>query len=346
MTNLHQPTSAAERRSPAQRRGTARWFIWVLACLMALLLGVVHGSTAIPLGAVLTALIHPGRGIVAVIVWQIRLPRIVAAALVGGALASAGATMQALLQNPLADPYIVGASAGAGLGAVVVETVLPGTLLMAPAAFFGALFSVFLSWTLSRGRGRSAMLTLLLAGYALSVMFSAISTFLMFAREQSLSAIFAWEMGGIHGMTWTTVAVTGVIMLLGLTLLVPERRHMNALLMGEDVALSVGVPVRRSQGILLLSASLLTAAAVYAGGLIGFVGLVVPHVMRRLVGAEHERLLPMTFLAGATFLMLADTLAENLPPLGLLPVGVITAFLGGPYFLYLLADRGRGNRPN
>ncbi len=343
MTNVNQPAPAAAE--PPSRHGHAtRWLAWALACLLALLLGVVHGSTTIPLWSVLTALIHPGRGIVAVIVWQIRLPRIVAAALVGGALATAGASMQALLQNPLADPYIVGASAGAGLGAVAAETVLPGTMLMAPAAFFGALFSVFLAWTLSRGRGRSAMLTLLLAGYALSVMFSAISTFLMLAREQSLSAIFAWEMGGIHGMTWTTVEVAGSIMLAGLILLVPERRHMNALLMGEDVALSVGVPVRRSQGILLLSASLLTAAAVYIGGLIGFVGLVVPHVIRRVVGAEHERLLPITFLAGATFLMLADTVAENLPPLGLLPVGVITAFLGGPYFLYLLADRGRGKR--
>ncbi len=299
--------------------------------------GLVHGSTVITLSQVWHALLHPHDGILSVIIWQIRFPRIAAAALVGGGLGVAGAVMQALLQNPLADPYIVGASAGAGLGAIGAESMVPGTVWMAPGAFIGALVAVFLAWTLSRGRGRSPMLTLLLAGYALSVLFSAVSTYLMLQNQASLETIFAWELGGIHGMTWATVRLSAAIMALAGLILMPSIKTMNALLLGEDVAHGVGVAVRRSEALLLLSASLFTAAAVYVSGLIGFVGLVIPHLVRRISGPEHERLVPFSFLAGATFMVLADTLAEHLPPLGVVPVGLITAFLGGPYFLYVLA---------
>jgi len=341
VTGLKRKDSA---RLPGERpKSASAWVLWLVALVVSMALGLVHGSTVITMPQVWHAVLHPASGIIAVIIWEIRFPRIVAAALVGGGLAVAGAVMQALLQNPLADPYIVGASAGAGLGAIGAETVAPQMALMAPGAFIGALVAVFFAWSLSRGRGRSPMLTLLLAGYALSVLFSAVSTYLMLQNQTSLSTIFAWELGGIHGMVWAKVRVAAVIMAVSGLILVPQIKTMNALLLGEDVAHGVGIPVRLSQALLLLSASLFTAAAVYLSGLIGFVGLVIPHLVRRLSGPEHERLIPFSFLAGATFMVLADTLAEHLPPLGIVPVGLITAFLGGPYFLYVLA-RQQGRR--
>ncbi len=336
MTGLD-PTQS---RMPTKARGwntAAKFAGWSLVLLAAVAVGLLHGSTPIAPDQVWHALLHPHAGILSVVIWQIRFPRIVAAALVGGSLAVAGAVMQALLQNPLADPYVVGASAGAGLGAIGAETVAPGMALVAPGAFVGALVAVFLAWSLSRGRGRSPMLTLLLAGYALSVLFSAVSTFLMLENQTALTTIFAWELGGIHGMTWPVVRTATIIMAGAGLLLLGHVRTMNALILGEDVAHGVGIAVGRTEAVLLLSASLLTAAAVYLSGLIGFVGLVVPHVVRRLSGPEHQRLIPFSVLAGATFMVLADTLAEHLPPLGTVPVGLITAVIGGPYFLYVLA---------
>ena len=321
-------------------RTTLVFLLLVALLLAAFAIGLVHGSTKMALSTVWHAMLHPAGGISSVIVWQIRFPRLVAAALVGAGLAVSGAVMQALLQNPLADPYVVGASSGAGLGAVVAETFVPGMALVAPAAFLGALAAVFLAWMLARARSRSPMLTLLLAGYALSVLFSAISTYLMLQNQRSLTTIFAWELGGIHGITWSAVGVAACIMAASALMLIPYLKTMNALLLGDDVAHGVGVAVRRSQFVLLLSASLFTAAAVYLSGLIGFVGLVIPHLVRRLSGPEHERVIPFSFLVGATFMVLADTVAERLPPLGTVPIGLITAFIGGPYFLYVLARPG------
>lgn len=303
--------------------------------VMAILIGVTHGPTTIPVGTVLKRLISPNRSVTSLIIWDIRLPRVLAAAVVGGGLAVAGAVMQALLQNPLADPYIVGASAGAGLGAIVTEEFLPG--LMAPGAFIGSLAAVGLSFVISRGRrGQSSMLTLILAGYAIGIILSSVTTFLMLTNRDTLSSIFAWEVGGIHGMMWSHLGLSSVLIGCGLALVWPFAPHMNAFLLGEEEAHHLGVHVRRTQVILLFAASLMTAAAVYLSGLIGFVGLVIPHIVRRLNGPSHRQLIPLSFLVGATFLTLADILAENIPGIGTIPVGLVTAFLGGPYFLYLL----------
>ena len=307
----------------------------------AIVLGVIHGPTSIPLHTVLARLISPNRSIDSVIIWQIRLPAVVASAAVGGGLAVAGAVMQALLKNPLADPYIVGASAGAGLGATLAQEFLPFMNMMAPGAFIGALIAVFTSFVLARGRETSRMLTLILAGYAIGVIFTSITTFLMLLNRQTLSSIFAWEVGGINGVTWTQVALSLSLILLSLLVVWPLAPEMNALLLGEEQAHHLGVPVRRVQFILLCAASLLTAAAVYLSGLIGFVGLVIPHIARRLNGPNHRQLLPLSFLVGAGFLALANIAAQSIPIVGPIPVGLVTAFLGGPYFLYLLVRQGR-----
>lgn len=308
---------------------------------LSLLLGVMHGPTHIPLGIIVDRLVSPTHSLASVIIWQIRLPQILAAAAVGGGLGVAGAVMQALLKNPLADPYIVGASAGAGLGATLAQEIAPLLNLMAPAAFVGALGAVFISYLMSRGRGTSAMLTLILAGYAVGVILSSATTFLMLLNQQNLTTIFAWEVGGINGVSWDQVGISVGLMVLSMGIIWPLAPDMNALLLGEEQAHHLGVSVRRVQIILLASASLLTAAAVYISGLIGFVGLVIPHIARRLNGPNHRQLLPLSFLMGAAFLALADIVAESIPVIGPVPVGLVTAFLGGPYFLYLLVRQNR-----
>lgn len=320
-----------------RRVGFATWLgVLTLFLLLAIVIGVLYGPTPIPLMQVMAILFHPTQSINSIIIWQIRLPRVAASALVGGALAVSGAVMQALLKNPLADPYIVGASAGAGLGAILAQDFFPALGLVGPSAFIGSVAAVGLSYGLARGKGRVQMLTLILAGYAVGIILSAVGTFLMLLNRENLSTIFAWEIGGIHGMTWSHLWVPALLILLGSMAIWPFSPDMNAFLLGDEQAHHIGVAVERVQLFLLLAASLLTAAAVYLSGLIGFVGLVVPHVVRRLTGPQHRRLLPLAFLAGAVFLVIADTVAEHFPGIGTLPVGLITAFLGGPYFLYLL----------
>lgn len=322
-------------------RATINFASAILLLVIALFLGVLHGPTAIPLHTIVARLFAPNQSIDSVIIWQIRLPAVLAAAFVGGGLSVAGAVMQALLKNPLADPYIVGASAGAGLGATLAQELVPFLNLMAPAAFVGALSAVMISYLISRGRGTSAMLTLILAGYAVGVILSSVTTFLMLFNQKSLTTIFAWEVGGINGVDWTQVLVSFSLISVALGVIWPLAPDMNALLLGEEQAHHLGVHVRRVQLILLVTASLLTAAAVYISGLIGFVGLVVPHIVRRLNGPNHRQLIPLSFIMGAAFLALANIAATSIPVIGPIPVGLMTAFLGGPYFLYLLVRQNR-----
>ncbi len=316
----------------------------VVVLAFTLILGVMHGPTPIPFRTVFARVVSPNGSIDSTIVWQIRLPAVVAAGAVGGGLAIAGGVMQALLKNPLADPYIVGASAGASLGATLAQELLPLMNLMAPGAFVGALAAVFVSYLMSRGRGASSMLTLILAGYAIGVILSSVTMFLMLLNQQNLSTIFAWEVGGIDGVGWSQVFISLSLMAAAMLVIWPLAPDMNALLLGEEQAHHLGVSVRRVQFVLLAAASLLTAASVYISGLIGFVGLVIPHIVRRLNGPNHRQLLPLTFLVGATFLALANIVAQSLPVVGPIPVGLVTAFLGGPYFLYLLVRQNRWNR--
>ena len=317
-----------------------RAYLWAaLAVVAAFLWGIAHGPVPIPLTTVAERLVHPDNGVDTVIIWQIRMPRTVGAALVGAALAGAGVVMQALLRNPLADPYIIGASSGAGLGAVLTETLMGG--LEPFGAFLGALGAVALSFVAARGRGRVEMLTLILAGYAVGIMLSAITIFFMLLDQRNLTSIFAWEVGGLSAATWGPIGVAAIFIAVGVVMAYAAAPDMNALLLGEEQAGHLGVRVGAVQVWLLIWASLMTAAAVYLSGLIGFVGLVVPHVVRRRVGADHRRLLPLALLWGAAFLMVADTVSESLPILGTVPVGLVTAFLGGPYFLWLLRRTGR-----
>ncbi|HEY3999770.1 MAG TPA: iron ABC transporter permease [Candidatus Xenobia bacterium] len=281
------------------------------------------------------------------IVWALRLPRALLALLVGAALALSGTTFQALLRNPLADPYIVGTSAGAALGATlsVALTVAGWPVDRTMFAFLGAVATMIGVYRLAWVDGRLPVETFLLAGVVVGSIVWALATFLLLvAREQLQQALF-WLMGDLSNASLAGIAVVLPHLLIGTVVLLLLAHPLNLITLGEETAFQLGVPVEGFKLLMVTVASLLTAAAVSVSGLIGFVGLVVPHASRRLVGADHRVLLPGAALAGGTFLLLADTASRVLLPGVELPVGVVTALLGGPFFLFVLVRRRRaGNR--
>ncbi|WP_439026196.1 vitamin B12 ABC transporter permease BtuC [Haloarchaeobius sp. DT45] len=273
-----------------------------------------------------------------VIVASVRLPRIALAATVGFSLAAAGTVMQGFFRNPMADPSIVGVSSGAAVGAVSA-IVLP---LSVPfgiegAAFVGAILTAFLVYALATERGRTPVATLLLAGVAIQTFLGAVVSFLLVTSGESLREALYWLMGDISAATWGDVTFAGGIGMVGFLLLLPYTNDMNVLLLGEEDAHHLGIAVERTKLLLLTLASIVTAAGVAVAGVIGFVGLVVPHMLRLVVGPDHRILLPTSALAGASFLVATDTVARSTAEV--LPVGIVTAALGAPFFLFLLKRR-------
>jgi len=272
------------------------------------------------------------------IVMSIRLPRIVLGAVVGFALAAAGTVMQGFFRNPMADPSIVGVSAGAATGAVatiVAPVSIPVALPI--AAFAGALIAAFGVYVLASEGGRTPVGTLLLAGIAVQTFLGAVVSFLLVSAGRDLREAIYWLMGHLQHSTWTEATVAAAVVVPGFLGLLAYARDLNVLLLGEEDAHSLGIEVERTKRLLLAVASLLTAASVAVAGVIGFVGLVVPHIMRLLVGPDHRILLPTSALAGASFLVATDTVARA--GTAELPVGIVTAAVGAPFFLYLLRNR-------
>ncbi|MGI5839994.1 MAG: FecCD family ABC transporter permease [bacterium] len=280
------------------------------------------------------------------IIISLRLRRIVLAILVGYALALAGTVFQGVLQNPLADPYIIGVSSGAALGATVaIVSGFPLRLLGIGAvpvfSFAGALGSLTLAYRLAR-RGRAVpMLNLLLSGIAVGSFFSALVSLLIFYGRESMEQVVFWMMGGLSHGGWRQVwgVVPYIIGASGVVL--AHTREMNALLLGDAAAYHLGVDVEKVRRRLIFTGALLTASAVAVSGLIGFVGLIVPHMMRLFTGPDHRRLLPAAAIGGAILLLLADTAARSVLPPAEIPVGIITALCGAPFFLYLLHRRNK-----
>jgi iron complex transport system permease protein len=287
-----------------------------------------------------------------IIILQLRLPRVVGAALVGAALAVAGVLFQGLLRNPLADPFLIGTSAGAGLG-ITIAFLLPTSVLflgfgqIAAFAFFGALAAVALVYWLARVGGRASVISLLLAGVVVTALMSAIQTLIVDLNadlQLRFRSVFAWQSGGIAVDSWDQVSIVAGVVLVGLVAALALAPTLNALALGEEGAAYLGVPVERQKTLLIALASLLTAAAVAIAGLVGFVGLVVPHALRLLLGPGHRLLLPAAALGGALFLVVADLLARVIIAPAQLPLGVLTALAGGPFFLYLLRRSGQDYR--
>jgi iron complex transport system permease protein len=321
-----------------------------LIVLAAAAAAVTFGTSGIGAGDVVAIVVHRLTGLGPVtwpasaetIVWELRLPRVVTGMVVGAGLACAGTVFQALLRNPMADPYIIGPAAGASLGAVVA-LLLPiaaagwlGIGLVQALAFVGGLLTVLVVLAIARGRGGTPVVTLLLAGYAVSSLLSAGVALLIFSSGERLAAVISWLLGSLAGSSWPRVAVAAPLIVVSFTLLLLRWRRLNALLLGEGPAAHLGIDIEREKRILTVLAALATSAAVAVSGTIGFVGLVVPHLVRLVVGPDHRLLLPASLLYGAGLLVLAD-LGARLA--GGVPVGVVTALLGAPFLLWLLRRR-------
>lgn len=312
-----------------------------LAALVSLLLALASGSAALGLGEVARALLAPDDSMASQVVLELRLPRALAAFAAGGLLALAGALMQVLLRNPLADPYILGVSGGAAVGALSVMSLgVAGTLGVQAAAFAGALASMGLVFTLARGEGAWTQARLLLTGVIVAAGCGAVVALLLaLAPETLLRGMLFWLMGdaGQAGDPGPTL----LVLALGLAVALFLAGDLNLLARGPLLAASLGARVGRLSLILYLLASLLTAAAVTSVGSVGFVGLVVPHLARLALGNDQRLLLPAATLAGGALLTLADTLARSVAEPRQLPLGVLTALLGVPVFLYLMARASR-----
>jgi len=278
------------------------------------------------------------------IILEIRLPRIILAGLVGAALAIAGATYQGLFRNPLADPYLIGVAQGAALGAIV-GFLLPVTWLgigfatVPLFAFIGALLSVAVVYTLARVGKVMPVTTLILAGVALGAFLASIVSYLIITSEEQIHGIMFWLMGSFALTQWSEVKFVLPYVVVGVGVLLIYARSLNVMQLGEEQAQQLGIDVEKLKLILLTAATLVTAAAVSFVGIIGFVGIIIPHAVRLIWGPDHRFLLPLSVLVGAIFLILADIAARTILAPSEVPIGVITAFCGAPFFLYLLRRR-------
>ncbi len=335
--------------SEVRSRGRSFLLAGVLLLVFSVAMATALGAVSIPLE---TSVRLVGKGILqmpmaseeraqAAIVYLIRFPRVLAAALVGGALAVSGVLMQGLFRNPLAEAGIIGVSSGGALAGVMVISLglaAMSSLALPCATFAGALITAFTVYFLATRGGRTPMTTLLLVGIAINAVLASLSSlFLSLAQDYEISRqMLFWLMGGLDGRSWTHVQMVWPFVLGGFLPALFFRRDLDVLLLGEETALSLGLSVEQVRRLLLALAALLAGAAVAVSGTIGFVGLVIPHLMRLIVGPGHRLLLPSAALGGAIFLVWCDLLARTLVAAEELRLGIITAFIGGPFFLHLL----------
>ncbi|MBA3606852.1 MAG: iron ABC transporter permease [Acidimicrobiia bacterium] len=331
--------------------------IGILATLVALVAGVVVGPAGptwwrIPLEFLdRLPLIAVDSGVSEAqwnIVWQIRTPRVVLGGLVGAMLSIAGAGYQGVFRNPLVDPYLLGAAAGAGLGATLVFSVLRDVTAgwvvdPAPAvAFLFALLTVFVTYLVGGAfGGRRTGVTLVLAGVAVTSFVTAVQTFILQRNVEVVREVYNWILGRLSTAQWDDVRLVTPYVVASAAVLLLHRRHLDLLRVGEDEAATLGAPVARVRLVVVIAATLGTAAVVSVSGLIGFIGIVVPHFVRLVAGAGHRRLLPLSLLFGAAFLILADIPGRVLTDPAETPIGVVTAFIGAPFFVVVLRARTR-----
>ncbi|MEV4114413.1 iron ABC transporter permease [Nonomuraea sp. NPDC049695] len=334
-------------RQAGPSRARPLWVAGALGVLaVCMIAGLIAGAADIsPWQVVLQALdwlpfVHVDSGLAPVeqgLLFELRLPRVLVAAVVGGLLAMAGAGYQGVFRNPLADPYLLGAAAGAGLAATAAIVLLPGSAASIPlVAFLGAVGGVFLAYTLGNTAGRAGgTATLVLAGVAVTSFLTAIQTFIQQFKVEELQRIYSWILGDVGGgwdQFWLVLpyaAVSAVLLLL-------HGRMLDVLSVGDEEATSLGVRAGRVRFTVLLAASLATAAAVAVSGLIGFVGIVIPHIVRRLAGGSYRIVLPLSLIGGGAFLVLADLIARTVIAPAELPIGVVTMFVGAPFFVGVL----------
>jgi iron complex transport system permease protein len=277
------------------------------------------------------------------ILWQLRLPRVVLAGLVGGMLSLAGASYQGVFRNPLADPYLLGVAAGAGLGATVVIAYLPAASasLLPVAAFAGAVLAVLVAYLVGRSVGGRSSITLILAGVAVAAFFTAVQTYLQQRNTETIRQVYSWILGRLSTTGWSEVLSLLPYVAACSAVLLLHRRLLDVMSVGDAEADSLGIRSGRVRAVVVIAATLGTAAAVAVSGLIAFVGIVVPHTVRLMVGPSYRSLLPLSMVFGAVFLILSDLAARTVASPAELPIGVITAFIGAPFFVLVLRTSRR-----
>ena len=330
---------------------------WTPVAVVTLLLGLALvlatgvGSVALSPAEVLQGVWHGLTGQLEgtndTIVWKVRLPRVLLAALVGASLALSGVAYQGIFRNPLADPYLLGVASGASFGAAIALTFAATVPLLAflgvpLVTFIFALFAVFLVILLAKRGNTIPIISLILAGAVLGSSFTAATSFIMIVAQERAVGVLAWLLGSFGLSSWSKLASVLPFMLIAGVAVMLSSRVLNLLQLGDEQAAQLGLPVERFKYGLIFIATLATAAAVSVSGIIGFVGLMVPHAVRLAVGPDHRTLVPLSALLGALFLVLADLLARTLIAPAEIPIGVITALVGGPFFLYLLKKQDRG----
>ncbi len=277
------------------------------------------------------------------IIWTVRFPRVLIGLLVGGALSVSGAAYQGLLKNPMADPYVIGVSSGAAFGATIGITSkitfnILGLSFISIMAFVGAVTVVFLVYNVAKIGKKVPMTTLLLSGIAIGQFLTALTSLLMIFYNRDMYKIIFWTLGSLSGKGWTQFNTILPYVIIGCLIIYYYSRDLDLLLLGEDTANNLGVNVERTKKILLTISAVVTAAVVSVSGIIGFVGLIIPHVVRLFTGPNHKVLLPVTFITGGILMILCDTIARSVLSQEI-PVGIITAILGGPFFVYLLRSK-------
>ena len=337
-------TAAPPRASRKRGRTTSAVTVLLLALTGTVVAAVAIGPAAVSpaelAASVWSHLTGAASGLSPIrdaIIWEGRVPRVLTAAAVGGGLALCGAVMQALTRNPLADPYLLGLSSGASTGAVIV-IVLGAAVALPFAAFAGALLALALTLGLSRAAGSATSTAVVLAGLAVSAVLSALTSLVIFwsATNDSYREILSWLLGSLGGADWSDAALAGIAVIVCAVPLLASARPLDSLALGDTAAEALGIPVTRVRITLFACTALLTGALVAVSGSIGFVGLILPHAVRAVVGARHRAVLPVSLLAGAVFLIWADTIARTVFEPRELPVGIVTALIGGPVFALLL----------
>jgi iron complex transport system permease protein len=347
MMTVTQADALSHRPLQDRRTRARRAHLWLgLGLLLTSVLSLEIGASGVSLWSVIGSggQDTPMQGI---ILWDVRLPRVLLGVLVGAALAVSGTVMQGLFRNPLADPGIVGVSAGAGLGAItaiVLGSLLPialrdslGHFLIPVAAFFGGWVSVLLLYGVATHGGRTSVATMLLAGIALGALSGAVSGLMVYAADdQQLRDLTFWGLGSLAGATWAKVATAAPILLLAMAGAMTLGRGLNGLAFGEATALHLGIPVQRVKTLAILAVAAATGGAVAVSGGIGFIGIVVPHLLRLATGPDHDPLLLNAALLGASLLLGADIISRVIIAPAELPIGIVTAVLGAPVFLWIL----------
>jgi iron complex transport system permease protein len=328
------------------------WLVLTLLAgllLASMTLGVAAGSVPIAGGQIWEIVLHHINPVLAEVTWpqtrasivlDARLPRVVLAAVVGAGLAACGMALQAVVRNPLADPMLLGVSSGASVSAVLVLVVGAGfgLFVLPVAAFAGALVALIAVYFLARTGGRMTTVRLILAGVAVAEVLSALASLLIVTSDDphKAQAAVRWMLGGLGGTTWPMVWIPALVVLIGVAALLAVTRSLNLLYTGEEAATALGLDVHRFRAAMFVVVALMVGAMVAVSGTIGFVGLIMPHIVRMLVGADHRRALPAAALLGASFLIVCDIAARTVAAPEELPVGILTALVGGPFFLWLM----------